>query len=353
MTGKKKWKILKRSLWTGVVILLILVTGGGYVAYREFLLPNVKIHDPTKPNYLFIPTGSTFDDVVKILTSQNLLMHPQTFIWTAKQMKYDKSVKPGRYRIKAKMSNKDLIQMLRSGRQEPVQLVFSNIRTKEELAEKVGDQIEAKPYAIMNLMNDENYTAKYGFTPENILCLFLPNTYEIWWNSSADQFMMRMKKEYDKYWNTARSKKAHDIGFTPVEVSILASIVQKETNREDEKNILAGIYINRIHKGVHLEADPTLVYALGNFSVNRVLNVYKTIESPYNTYKYGGLPPGPICLPTQSSIDAVLNYTHHRYMYFCARADFSGYHAYAETYPQHIINARRFQKELNRRGIMQ
>jgi UPF0755 protein len=351
--GKKSGIVtLKRILWIVAAVLAVFVAIGGYIAYREFLFPNVKVPDRSKPFYLYIPTGSDFDDVMKIMTSQNVLLHPSNFEWAARKMHYPESVKPGRYLIKPKMSNKELILLLRAGKQTPVQLIFNNIRTKAELTERVGQQIEAKPYAILNLMDDNEYIAKLGFNSQDILAMFLPNTYEIWWNTSPDQFLQRMKKEYDKFWTTSRKARAHEIGLTPVQVSILASIVQKETNREDEKNIIAGIYMNRYKQGMHLEADPTLVYALGDFTVTRVLNVYKSIDSPYNTYMYGGLPPGPICLPSQSSIDAVLNYTHHRYLYFCARDDFSGYHAYAETYAQHLVNARKFQKELNRRGIM-
>jgi UPF0755 protein len=353
MAKQKKIKRIRNVLWGIAIGLAILVGVGGYIGYREFFFPNVKVPDKAKPFYLYIPTGSDFEDVLHIMESQNMLLHPKNFEWAARKMHYaDNNVKPGKYLIKPSMSNKDLIMLLRSGKQTPVQLVFNNIRTKAELSERVGQQIEAKPYAILNLMDDNDYINKLGFKSENILSMFLPNTYEIWWNTSPDQFMKRMKKEYDKYWTVARRNKAKEIGFTPVEISVLASIIQKETNRDDEKNIIAGIYINRYKQGMHLEADPTLVYALGDYSITRVLNVYKNIDSPYNTYKYAGLPPGPICLPTQQSIDAVLNYTHHRYMYFCARDDFSGYHAYAVTYEQHQLNARRFQKELNRRRIM-
>jgi UPF0755 protein len=201
-------------------------------------------------------------------------------------------------------------------------------------------------------MNDTAYISSFGFSSDNFLAMFLPDTYEFWWNTTADQFMQRMKTEYEKFWNQERNQKAVKTGLTTAEVSILASIVEKETSQNDEKPILAGIYMNRINKGMPLQADPTLIYAIGDFSISRVLNIYKEIDSPYNTYKFKGLPPGPICLPSKASIDAVLNYSRHGYLYFCARDDFSGYHAYAVTYQQHMVNARKFQKELNRRGIM-
>ena len=212
-------------------------------------------------------------------------------------------------------------------------------------------QIEAPGNSVLNLLNDYDYTAKLGFTPDNILSMFIPNTYEFYWNTSADKFIQRMKKEHDKFWTPEKLAKAKKIDFTPVQVSVIASIVQMESNKEDEKSIIAGVYINRYKKDWKLEADPTLVYALGDFTINRVLNVYKEVESPYNTYKYKGLPPGPICLPTIYSLNAVLNYTNHTYMYFCAKEDFSGYHSFAATYSKHLENARRFQKALDRRGI--
>jgi UPF0755 protein len=232
-----------------------------------------------------------------------------------------------------------------------VRLVFNNIRTKQELADRIGEQIEASSFTILNLLNDNDYIKSIGFNSYNVLSMFVPNTYELYWNTSADKFLQRMKKEYDKFWTPDKLLKARNMKFTPVQVSIMASIVQQESIKEDEKPTIAGVYMNRYHKNWKLEADPTLVYALGDFSVNRILNVYKTIDSPYNTYMYAGLPPGPICLPTISSINAVLNYVRHDYFYFCAKDDFSGYHAFAATYAQHQLNARRFQQALNRRGI--
>jgi UPF0755 protein len=350
MAKRKKGTLLKKIMWSIVVVLAVTAAGGAYLFYKEFLQPNVKIAKPKDP-YLYIPTGSTFEDVVRILTQQNLLVNEKTFRWTAGQMKYINSIKPGKYLLKPKMNNKQLIALLRSGEQTPVLVIFNNIRTKDQLAQKVSEQIEAPAMAILNLLEDHDYTAQLGFTPQNILSLFIPDTYEFYWNTSADRFIRRMKTEYNKFWTDSITRKAREIGFTPVEVSVLASIVQQETRKDDEKSIIAGVYINRLKKGWRLEADPTLVFALGDYSVNRVLNAYKQINSPYNTYMYAGLPPGPICLPTIASLKAVLNYRKHNYMYFCAREDFSGYHTFAATYDQHLANAHRFQKALDKRGI--
>ncbi|MCX6292604.1 MAG: endolytic transglycosylase MltG [Bacteroidetes bacterium] len=354
MPKKKKKKANKviRIFWSVVIMLAIVAATGGYLVYREIYKPNLTITDWKRPHFILIPTGSGFEDVVKILSGQHLLINEKTFRWTAQQMKYsDDNVKAGKYQLKQGMSNKSLITMLRSGKQVPVDLVFNNIRTKDQLAQKVGEQLEAPASAILNLMNDADYTKQLGFTRDNILSFFIPDTYEFYWNTSADQFFKRMKKEYDKFWTDSIRRKAKEIGFTPVQVSVIASIVQQETRRDAEKSLIAGVYINRYKKGWKLEADPTLVYALGDFSVNRVLSVYKEIDSPYNTYMYAGLPPGPICLPTIASLHAVLNYSKHNYLYFCAREDFSGYHSFAATYDQHLLNAHRFQKALDKRGI--
>ncbi len=346
----KSRKAITRFAWGTVAVLALVVAVMGIIIYKKLFTANITgVKD--KDQFLYIRTNSTFEDVVQTLKSGNLLLDEKSFRWTAHQMKYETRIKPGKYLLKPRMNNKDLIALLRSGKQVPVQVTFNNIRTKEQLAQKISEQVEASQQALLNLMNDADYTKRIGFTPDNIFSLFVPNTYEFYWNTSADKLIMRMKKEYDKFWTAQRLIQARKINFTPIQVSVLASIVQMETNKNDEKPVIAGVYINRFKKDWKLEADPTLVFALGDFSINRVLNVYKTIDSPYNTYKYKGLPPGPICLPTASSIDAVLNYTSHQYMYFCAREDFSGYHSFASTYNQHLTNARRFQKALDKRGI--
>lgn len=338
------------ALWWTVAALLLICLGFGWKVYQKVFFPNVQTNNQ-EAAYLFIPTGSGIDDVLNILEEKDLLLDKASFLFTAKQLKYDQSVKPGRYRLKEGMNNKELISLLRSGRQTPLNVVFNNIRTKDQLAARIGEQIEASPKAILNLLNDPDYVHELGFTTESVLCLFIPDTYEMYWNTSADQFIKKMLAEYKKFWNRKRTDQALKMNFSPVEVSILASIVQQESNQDDEKPIIAGVYINRLKKDWKLEADPTLVFALGDFSIKRVLSVYKEIDSPYNTYMYQGLPPGPICLPTKVSVDAVLNYSQHSYMYFCAREDFSGYHNFASSYVQHLINARKFQRALNKRGI--
>lgn len=347
MSSKKR---IVRTAWTIVAVLLIVVAILGILIYRQIYTTNL-VGTGKSNEFLYIPTDSRIEDVIEILENSHLLLNEKSFRWTAHQMKYDLNVRPGKYKLKPRMSNKELVTLLRSGKQVPVNVTFNNIRTKEQLAERISKQIEAKPGTILNLLNDPDYTVKMNFTTDNILSMFIPDTYEFFWNTSADKFLQKMKKEYDRFWSSKRLAQAAKIKLTPVEISIIASIVQLESNKEDEKPLIAGVYVNRYKKDWKLEADPTLVYALGDFTINRVLSVYKQINSPYNTYKFKGLPPGPICLPTVSSLSAVLNYTQHRYMYFCAKEDFSGYHSFATNYGQHLHNARKFQRALDKRGI--
>ena len=317
--------------------------------YQKIFAPND--FDNKKDQIIYIPTGSTIDDVVLYLKEEGLVDDTEAFRWVAQKMNYSSNVKTGKYQLKNRMSNKEIVTLLRSGKQIPIRLTFSNLRTSYDLAGAVGGKIEADSASIAYLFKDEAYLKKYGLTEENSLCFMIPNTYEFKWNTSAEEFFERMSVEYKKFWTTQRKEKAKNIGLTQTQVCVLASIVDKETRKNDEKPLVAGVYMNRYLKGWKLEADPTLVYASGDFTIRRVLNEHKEIDSPYNTYLYTGLPPGPICMPAISSVDAVLNYTKHDFMFFCAREDFSGYHSFAKNYAQHLFNARRFQRELDRRNI--
>lgn len=336
---------------TAIVVVIIVCLGGvsAWELYSMIYRSNVGFKADEK--YFYIPTGSRFQDVSNALVQQGIIINQTTFDWVSEQKKYKLNVKPGRYLLENGMSNNELVNLLRSGNQEPVMVTFNNVRFKEELAGKVGKFIEADSTQIINLLNSNPFVSKYGFNTTTFLTIFLPNTYEFWWNTSAEQFVERMTTEYKKFWTAERKQKAKILGLSQSEVSILASIVQKETNKTDEKPIVAGVYLNRLKKGMLLQADPTLVYANRDFEARRVLNSHKAIDSPYNTYKYKGLPPGPICLPSIESIDAVLNAKSHSYLYFCAKADNSGYHSFATTYSQHLQNAREFQRELNRRKV--
>jgi UPF0755 protein len=240
---------------------------------------------------------------------------------------------------------------LRSGKQEPVNITFNNVRLLEDLPPKICANIFLDPETFMTKLEDSTLRAKYGFNEYTFKCMFIPNTYEVFWTITADELVERMSYEYKQFWNDERKAKADTIGLSPIDVSILASIVQAECKMTDEAPVIAGLYLNRLKKNYLLQADPALVYASGDFTIKRVLNKHKEIDSPYNTYKYQGLPPGPINAPEIRYIDAVLNYEQHNYLYMCAKEDFSGYHNFSTNLQQHLVYARRYQRALNREGI--
>ena len=333
------------------IVLLLLIIGGvlGYSYYKKIYTPNVKLAE--SKSYLYIPTGSNFDDLISILNEEKMIVDMASFEWLAEYKKYKEKVKPGRYRIKNNMSNNELVNLLRSGEQEPIKLVLRSYRLKEELAGKIGANLECDSTSIMELLSSRAFAESYGFNPSTILVMIIPNTYEFYWNTSPDEFFKRMAKEYKAFWTEERKNKAHEAGLTQTEVSILASIVQQESWKTDEMPKIAGVYINRLKKGMLLQADPTVVYAVGDFSLRRVLKKHLAYESPYNTYIHEGLPPGPICIPWPGTIDAVLDYSKHQYIFFCAKEDFSGYHNFAKTNAEHEKNASKYQQALNKRKI--
>jgi UPF0755 protein len=242
--------------------------------------------------------------------------------------------------------------MLRSGRQIPVKVTFNNIRLNTQLSGAVTQNIEADSASLMALLTDSAYLAEqFKLTPQTILSLCIPNTYEFFWNTSAKGFLDRMAKEHERFWTESRREKARNAKLTPLQVTILASIIEEETQMDSEKPIMAGVYINRLNHGMLLQACPTLKYALGDFTIRRVLNRHMKTESPYNTYIHAGLPPGTICIPSIASIDAVLNYSKHDYLFFSAKEDFSGYHHFARTLQQHNRNSEAYKRELNKKKI--
>ncbi len=340
----------KIFIFLAVLVILSLI-GFGFIAYKVLYHPNVNTGEE-KSTYIHIPTNSTYDDVKNILYDKNLIISTRTFEWLAERKNYRNHVNPGRYYLTSDMGNNELINLLRSGQQKPVRLTFSNISSKKEFATTVAQFIEADSSSIISKLNDPEFMLSYGFKPNQAKLMFIPNTYEFYWNTSAKEFFDRMYSEYRQFWNESRKQKAADLNMTPEEVGILASIVQLETNKRDEISKIAGVYINRLNRNMPLQADPTVIFALGDFSINRVLNRHLKVDSPYNTYKHRGLPPGPISMPEPVTINRVLNYEKHDYLYFSAKEDFSGYHNFAETYSQHIANARRYRQALNERQIM-
>ena len=338
-----------------ILLILIVVSaliGGlyGYLVYKKINSPNVSINK-TDGKHLYIPTGTNFEDLLIIIQSKGIIINIDYFEWIAEKKNYINNVKPGKYKLKDGMTNNEFVNLLRSGEQESVKVTFNNVRTIEQLAGKVAVNLETDSVQIDELLKDPDFIKKYGFNKNTIISLFIPNTYEFYWNTSAKEFVSRMAIEYKKFWNTSRKAKAKKLNLSQSEVATLASIVQKETIKSDEKPRVAGVYLNRIRRGMLLQADPTVIYAIGDFSMKRVLRKHLKYDSPYNTYMYKGLPPGPICIPNKSSIDAVLSNEKHKYIFFCAKADFSGYHSFAVTLSQHNANARKYQRALNKRRI--
>ncbi|NTW31896.1 MAG: endolytic transglycosylase MltG [Bacteroidetes bacterium] len=345
----KGFSWLKALLIFGIILIFV-AAFLSYKAYTIFYKSNVNLKGE-KSTSIYIPTNSKFDDVTEILNKKEIIINVSSLKWLAEYKNYIKNVKPGKYKISAGMNNNDLLNMLKSGRQEPVKLVFNNVRTKYQLAGKISKQLEADSLSIIKLLNDSNYLSNYDFTTYNAVVVFIPNTYQFFWNTSASELFKRMNKEYEAFWNKERKSKAEEIGLNPAQVTILASIVQEETNKYDEMPIVAGLYINRLKKDMKLEADPTVKFAIGDFGLKRILKSHLKIDSPYNTYLNHGLPPGPISLPNSKIIDKTLNYTKHHYIYMCAKEDFSGYHNFAVTGSEHAANARRYQNALNRLKI--
>ena len=348
---KKKSGKTKLVVWLVIAILLIFGLAFGYWVFRMVMSPNVQTPDG-KETVIYIPTGSTYDDVQSILADAGILISPKSFNWVAKKKDYPDNIRPGRYVIGNGLSNNRLVNMLRGGLQTPINVTFNNLRDVDQLAGRVAKQIEADSTSIADLLHNQEYIGQLGFNDRTIPALFLPDTYEFYWNTDAEGFVYRMFQEYNKFWNEERRQKATDKGLSPIQVSTLASIVNKETNMSDEMPRVAGVYLNRLKNNWLLQADPTLIFALNDYSIRRVLEYHKQIESPYNTYKYAGLPPGPICIPSITAVKAVLNAEDHHYFYFCAKEDFSGYHNFAKTLSEHNRNAAKYQQALNQRGIM-
>ncbi|WP_194776767.1 endolytic transglycosylase MltG [Pararhodonellum marinum] len=336
----------KKRYLVAVVAASVLLTSFSFYIYQVIFSPNV-LTDKEEPVLLKIPSHSTFQQVTDLLIKQDIIGDVVSFSFVAKLMDYQENVKPGLYTIQPRLTNRELVKVLRSGIQTPLNITFNNVRTKEDLADKITKNLEISQEQFLTLLQDSVYIMKFGFEPETVMSMFIPNTYQVYWTTSPEALFDRMHSEYQKFWTDDRKILAGRLGMSQTEVATLASIVQAETNKSDERPLVAGVYLNRLQKNMPLQADPTLVFALGDFSIKRVLNVHKEVDSPYNTYRFTGLPPGPINLPEISALDAVLNYQEHNYLYFCAREDFSGYHNFATNLTDHLNNARRYQQALN------
>lgn len=326
------------------LVLSILLISFAFYAFQICYSPNVLVGKENR--LLVIEEDATFKSIQKTLHEGDYVQDLISFSFLARLTGYDEHIKPGRFVLRANMTNLQALNLLRSGQQEPVRITFNNVRVMADLSEKVTRNLGMTPAQFEAAVVKFALNNEYGFNKDNVMAMFIPNTYEVYYNVSPDALIRRLHQEYENFWTEERQQKAKEVGLTPIEVSILASIVQAETIKQTEAPIIAGLYLNRLRKGIALQADPTLVFAVGDFSLKRVLNEHKEIDSPYNTYMYAGLPPGPINMPTIASLEAVLNYTKSDYYYMCAKEDFSGNHNFTKDYQEHLRNAARYQRAL-------
>lgn len=329
-----------------LLILSIAMARFYYLAVR----PVIDL-DGKAETYLYIPTDSDFNDVLKLLNATVNLQHREDFIWLSERKNYTHNIKPGRYRITNGMRNNDLINLLRSGKQAPVRVTITNIRSPEELAGKIGKAIETDSCQLIRLFRDPLFLKKFGLTTSGFFIFFIPNTYEFYWNTSGESLFEKMEREFKRFWNEKRRRQADSLKMTIPEIVTLASIIEKETNKNPEKPRIAGVYYNRLRNHIPLQADPTVIFAWQDYTIRRVLHSHLEINSPYNTYRNAGLPPGPICIPSIASVDAALHPERHEFLYFCALDDLSGYHAFARNLKEHQTNARKYQQALNTLNI--
>lgn len=343
---------IKKILWAIALIGLLVAAYFAYFVYSAMFSLNTAFNN--EEAYIFIPTNAQYSDVREQL--QPLLKDVSSFDALAKQKKYTTNIKAGRYAIKKGMNNNDIINSIRS-KNLPINIAFNNQQSLEGVAGRIGSQIEVDSLTLINAMKDPEFLKENNFSTATALGMYLPNSYEFFWNTSAEQFRDRMLKEYNRFWTADRLAKANTLNLTQNDVMTLASIVYEESKQADEQPRVAGVYVNRLRIKMPLQADPTLKFAAyqlpeyQNTVIKRVLNKHKEIESPYNTYKYAGLPPGLVTMPDISAIDAVLNYEKHSYLYFAADAKRIGYHKFAKTLSQHNANAREYQRYLSKQGI--
>lgn len=343
----------KRKIIISILVGIVLI--GGIILFKIYSyinFPNTSFDEDQVA--LYIPTGSTSEDVAQLITP--LLKNPKSFLLIAKQKEYLNRIRPGKYTLKKGMSNNQLVNKLRL-RSEPIDLAFNNLDRLEKLAATIAQHIEADSISLIHAFRDEAFLTENGFNQSTALAMYIPNTYQFFWNTSAEEFRDRMLREYHHYWNSSRIEKATKLGLSPIEVYNLASIVHKESVKVDERPTIAGVYLNRLKKRMKLQADPTVIYALRaqandfDLVIKRVLYKDLKIDSPYNTYKYKGIPPGPIAMSDVSAIEAVLNPKQHDYIFFVADVNNVGYHKFASTLRQHNKNKKDYVNWINERKI--
>lgn len=329
---------------TILLIVVIIIAVGGTVAYNSVFKKNNVAPEKV---VITVPKNATFGQLLDSLRVHQVLVDENTFNWTCKLRRF-KTPRMGHYELKFGMTNMELTTLLRQGQHYSVKFTFNNLRTKQQLVDRVDHRFFFAPEEFAALLSDQEFLASYGFDTATCVAAFIPDSYEFFYDITAEDFFERMMSYYHKFWNDERLKQAKEIGLTPTEVAVLASIVEEENYKASEKAMIAGVYMNRLNKGMLLQADPTVKFAMGDPTLKRILLEHTRIDSPYNTYLYPGLPPAPIRIPEASTMDSVLHYTHHNYLYMCAKDDLSGYHNFAATLAEHNRNAAAYHRALNR-----
>ena len=341
-TFKTSHKILLVVL--SMAVLIIFFVGRHYYnVYNNLTEANFKVRHGESIALQIYPY-TTFEDICLFLEEKDCVQDLHSFKKVALSRHLDKNLRPGNYRIEQNMTNRLLVNRLLSGSQQPVRVTFNNIRLKSHLIHKLSSQLLMGSLSLDSTLKNKTLLKSYGFTPENCLALFIPNSYELYWTITPEQFLKKMFQEYTRFWNDERLEKAEALDLSPLEVSTLASIVEEESTDAYEKRIIAGLYLNRLRRNMRLESDPTVRFAVGDFTVVQILNKGLTIDSPYNTYKYAGLPPAPIRCPSINGLDAVLNYIPSDYIFMCAKPELNGKHNFASTLREHNRNARAYHK---------
>jgi UPF0755 protein len=342
MVSNKKIKIF-------ILVFSLVTAMFSYYVWQIFKTPNFNVKGDSYA--ILIPKGADFKQVLDSLDKHDVVRDKLSFRFLAKALGVAAKVKPGRYVVGPETGNWELLRKMRNGRQDALRITINNFRLKEDIAGKLSKQLPYDSTFIMKMLDSNAITSAYGYSPETISCLFIPDTYEVFWTSSFEDFMKKMQKANKRFWSQKRISEAAALGMTPIQAGILASIVYGESKESAEQARIAGVYWNRFRTGMPLQADPTIVFAWKDFTIKRVTGKYTAINSPYNTYRHAGLPPGPISIPPVDVIDKVLHLEKHDFMYFCAKEDFSGFHNFAKTYPEHLINAAKYQAALDARKI--
>jgi UPF0755 protein len=347
MATRKK----KKKKGSGKLVKVVLAAVAAVLLIGAYLLFAPNTGALSQGEYLYIHTGSNYNQVRDALKEGGFVRDMTSFELLAKEAGYPDHVHPGRYEIHRGMSNFSIVRLLRSGKQKPLRLVIGKLRGRDEFIHLIGTKLEADSMVLRRMMSDRVYLAQFGLDSANVLCAVMPDTYEFYWTTNADKAFRRIEKNFAEFWTEDRKEAAKKRNMSPQQAMVLASIVEEESNKHDEQPNIASVYLNRIKKGMKLQADPTARFAAGDFTLRRITSAQTSIASPYNTYYVYGLPPGPICTPSPKTINAVLQSPSTDFLYFCAKEDFSGYHRFASSYADHMKNAALYQRALNAQGI--